>query len=49
MKCETCKIAHEMPDMVCCAWFMDNVVLGDKTSEDCTEYVPCDKLKCGVE
>ena len=39
-KCGTCKIAHEMPDMACCAWYMDNVVCGDKTTEECTEYIP---------
>ena len=47
-KCGTCKIAHEMSDMACCDWYMDNVVCGDKTTEDCTEYIPCDKEKGGV-
>lgn len=47
-KCGTCKIAHEMPDMACCAWYIDNVVCGDKTTEDCTEYIPCDKEKGGA-
>ncbi len=46
-KCGTCKIAHEMPDMACCVWYMDNVVCGDKTTEDCTEYIPFDKEKGG--
>ena len=41
MKCNTCKIYKEMPDGACCIWYMDNVVCGDKTSEDCTEYIPC--------
>ena len=45
-KCYTCKIAKEMPDMACCAWYMDNVVCGDKTTEDCTAYIPlCDNCE----
>ena len=48
-KCVTCKIDNEMPDMACCAWYMDNVICGDKTTEDCTEYIPCDKEKGGAE
>lgn len=41
-KCVTCKIAHETPDMACCAWYIDNVVCGDKTTRDCPHYTPCD-------
>lgn len=39
MKCDTCKIYKEMPVCACCAWYMDNVVCGDKTAEECTEYI----------
>lgn len=45
MKCNTCKIYKEMPDGACCIWYMDNVVCGDKTSEDCPEYIPCNAKK----
>lgn len=49
MKCNTCKIDKEMPIGACCVWYMDNVVCGDKTTEDCTEYIPCEKEKGGAE
>ena len=45
MKCGTCKIYQELPDLACCAWYMDNVVCGDRTTKDCTEYIPCDTRK----
>lgn len=48
-KCETCKIYHEIPDTACCAWYMDNVVFGDKTTEDCPDYIPCDNERAVSE
>ena len=51
-KCKTCKIYKELKECSAdayCIWFMDNVVLGDKTIEDCASYKPCDKEKGGTE
>lgn len=45
MKCESCKIFKDMPEGSCCIWHMDNVVCGNKTTEECTEYIPGDKEK----
>ncbi len=47
-KCKDCKIYQEMSEGSCCAWFLDNVICGDKTKEECTEYIPC-KEKGGEE
>jgi hypothetical protein len=44
MKCHSCKIYKEMPENACCAWYMDNVVLDNKTTEDCTEYIACEMV-----
>lgn len=38
-KCNTCKIQKEaMKENACCAWYMDNVVCGDKYIKDCPVY-----------
>lgn len=40
-KCDTCRIKKEIEkstEPACCIWYMDNVVLGDKTSDDCPKY-----------
>lgn len=40
-KCETCEIYKNMPEKGCvCSWYMDNVVLDNKTVSDCTAYQP---------
>lgn len=42
-KCDTCKVEDEVRkshEPACCKWYMDNVVIGDKSVEDCTEYEP---------
>ena len=41
-KCDTCKVTkviRESKEPSCCAWYMDNVVCGDKTINDCEEYI----------
>lgn len=41
MKCDTCKIQEDInksEEPACCVWFMENVVCGNKTPEDCTWY-----------
>lgn len=38
MKCDTCKVQRyiaESKELACCAWYMENVVCGDKSVEDC--------------
>lgn len=38
MKCDTCKIIDEVfesKEPTCCVWYMDNVILGGKSAEDC--------------
>ena len=43
MKCETCEMMKRIEDSnepACCIWYMDNVVCGDKSVEDCTAYEP---------
>ena len=40
-KCKTCeiyKMAQSQSSLACCIWYMDNVVLGNKKVEDCTDY-----------
>ena len=40
-KCNTCKVMADIynsKDPACCAWFMDNVVLGNKSVDDCPKY-----------
>ena len=39
-KCESCKIFIERDANSVCAWYLENVVCGDKTTEDCTAYIP---------
>lgn len=50
-RCETCAVMatvrennarqHDIP--ACCPWLMDNIICGDKTIDDCTEYRPVEK------
>lgn len=43
MKCKTCKVHEEVCKSevpACCKWFLDNVAIGDKSVEDCTDYEP---------
>jgi hypothetical protein len=49
MKCDNCIFDKEAPEGACCAWYIDNVVCGDKTTKDCTEYIPCENEKEGGE
>ena len=45
-KCKTCEIYKaceiykkaQNQSLACCIWYMDNVVLGNKKVEDCTDY-----------
>ena len=38
-KCKTCKIYQKaIKENGCCVWYMDNVVCGNKSVKDCTEY-----------
>lgn len=41
MKCDTCKVKKyttESKEPACCVWYMENVVCGDKSVEDCPVY-----------
>ena len=41
MKCDSCKVMEEInksEEPACCRWFMDNVVCGDKSVDDCNSY-----------
>ena len=38
-RCKTCKVYHKiMNKCACCKWYMDNIVCGNKSTKDCTEY-----------
>lgn len=40
-KCKNCKVFHAVlyeATPSCCAWYLDNVVCGDKTVDDCLNY-----------
>lgn len=38
-KCKTCKIYNKtLNKFACCKWYMNNVVCGNKSVKDCTEY-----------
>ena len=39
-KCKDCKIFKELQEDECCAWFIDNFILGDKDIKDCTAFIP---------
>lgn len=48
MKCDNCKVkmrANESNEPACCKWFMDNVVIGGKSVEDCDVYETADNEK----
>lgn len=37
-KCDTCKIAKEIQESKepsCCAWYLENVICGNKTVDEC--------------
>lgn len=39
--CKKCKIYKKVAQSKkpsCCAWYLDNVVLGDKSVKDCPRY-----------
>ncbi len=41
MKCDNCKVQTRVngsKEPACCKWFMDNIVIGDKSVEDCDAY-----------
>lgn len=47
-KCDSCKIRKEIEkstEPACCIWYMDNVVLGDKSIDDCEIYQEEDRKK----
>ena len=51
-KCKTCLIHKQMNESKepsCCAWYIDNVVLGVKTVDDCDVYINIDNEKCNKE
>ena len=44
MKCDNCKINKMAEEQNgCCIWYMDNVVLGNKSVDDCSKYKPMKK------
>lgn len=41
MKCDTCEIRVQMEkskEPACCVWYMDNVVCGNASVNDCPDY-----------
>ena len=43
MKCETCEVMKRVKasnEPACCVWYIDNVVCGDKSVEDCDACEP---------
>lgn len=41
VKCDSCivwQMARESNEPACCAWYMENVVCGEKSVDDCDEY-----------
>ena len=48
-KCKKCLINKQMienKEPSCCAWYIDNVVLGVKTVDDCDVYINIDNNDC---
>lgn len=46
MKCHNCKIqaeAHRSDVPACCVWYMENVVIGGKSANDCPMHIPVDR------
>lgn len=43
MKCETCEVMKRIKasnEPACCVWYIDNVICGDKSVEDCDACEP---------
>jgi hypothetical protein len=43
IRCATCQVhrdATKSAEPACCVWFMDNVICGNKTADDCPVYEP---------
>ena len=43
MKCETCEVMKRIKasnEPACCVWYIDNVVCGDKSVENCDACEP---------
>ena len=38
MKCKIYKNMIESKEPACCSWYIDNVVLGTKTVDECTDH-----------
>jgi len=41
MKCDNCLVVEQMSKSdvpACCAWYLENVVCGDKSVDDCPEW-----------
>lgn len=46
--CDTCKVEASIlksNEPACCAWYMDNVVIGGVSVDSCTAYNPVDTVK----
>lgn len=51
-KCSKCGIfirAMASTEPACCKWYIDNVVCGDKSLEDCTAHEPVKPDDCEVD
>ncbi len=46
VKCGKCVVfieAQQSLEPTCCAWFIDNVVCGDKSTYECEEFEPIEQ------
>lgn len=46
-KCDTCKVEESIVNSnipACCKWYMENVVIGGRSEDDCTMYEPVGTL-----
>lgn len=54
-RCKNCQVYHDAinsSEPACCAWLMDNVVLGNKTVDKCPnfqEYRPANDVKSHID
>ena len=46
-KCEIYEKVEQSKEPSCCIWYVDNVVLGNKSVKDCPRYKKLGVAQCG--
>lgn len=46
-RCDVCRVKESVEksnEPACCAWYLENVVVGNKTVDNCTAFEPAESL-----